>query len=179
MRRRPAVLALVGLLLAAVLVWTTSSGTFFASPRPAVAVSLQTSAASSFCDRIPAAKVGAVVGGAMALRDAVAVKTVLECVYQGVAVVSISKEPDMKAADLATRGRAEATAAGVLPRGTKISFRPVASLGPTAFSWTAQLDGATFSGLADNRATTGYGVQMAGPGRLTQLERLLALDLAA
>ena len=156
------------------------------------------SAVSTFCSHLPASKVSSVVGTKVSLFEAVLEKTTLECIYFGKVAASaahpidevvISKEPGIPASQLATRAKAEARVAAESPKGVKLIFTSLPSVGPTAFSWTytKALNGGQLVGVADNKGTTGYGVALGGAaktfgtaaGHVPVGERLLALDLAA
>lgn len=136
------------------------------------------SAVSTYCAHLPASKVSSTVGATVSLREAIVVKTALECVYGGTVTVLISKESSMPASELATLAKAEATAAAGFPKGTKLRFSPLPSLSPTAFSWTTTINGGPFGGVANNKGTTGYGIELSGKLQLSKLERLLALGIA-
>lgn len=156
------------------------------------------SPASTFCSHLPASKVSSIIGSTVSLFQAVLEKTTLECIYLGKAAASaahpidevvISKEPGIPASQLATRAAAEARIAAESPKGVKLIFTSLPSVGPTAFSWTytKALNGGQLVGIADNKGTTGYGVALGGAaktfgtaaGHVPAGERLLALDLAA
>ncbi|MGA2805575.1 MAG: hypothetical protein ABSF89_14510 [Acidimicrobiales bacterium] len=156
------------------------------------------SVVSTFCSHLPAAKVSSIVGSTVSLFEAVLKKTTLECIYLGkvaattahpIDEVVISKEPGIPASQLATRTAAEARIAAESPKGVKLIFTSLPSVGPTAFSWTYNkaLNGGQLVGIADNRGTTGYGVALGGAaktfgsaaGHVPVGERLLALDLVA
>ncbi len=79
--------------------------------------------------------------------------------------------------------------AALAPKGVKLIFTSLSSVGKTAFSWTYSkaLNGGQLVGIADNKGTTGYGAVVGGAaktfgaaaGHVPVLERLLALDIAA
>jgi hypothetical protein len=95
----------------------------------------------------------------------------------------------MPPAEVATLKAAEAFFVAQQPKGVKVLFTALPSLGPTAFSWTyaRPVNGGQLVGVANNIKTTGYGAVM-GRGAKTfgsaaahvpVLERLLKLDMAA
>ncbi len=162
------------------------------------ATSRPLSAVSTFCAHLPASKVSSTIGSTVSLYEAVLEKTTLECIYLGkvaataahpIDEVVISKEPGIPASQLATRAAAEARVAALAPKGVKLIFTSLPSVGPTAFSWTytKALNGGQLVGVADNKGTTGYGVALGGAaktfgtaaGHVPVGEHLLALDLAA
>jgi hypothetical protein len=140
---------------------------------------MRASPVSAFCSRIPASKVSSIVGAAVVLKEAVVVKSVLECIYEGAVIVAVDKQPGIPAAKLASLAQAEATARTGFPAGTKVTFAALRSLGSTAFSWTATIDGAPFGGIGVNKGTTGYGVELSGKPRISTDERLMQLGMAA
>jgi len=90
------------------------------------------SAASTYCARIPAARVSSIVGATVALLEAVDVKRMLECIYEGgLGIVGVDKEPGAPSAHGVTLAKAEATAASAFPNGTKVTFSPLPSLSPS------------------------------------------------
>jgi hypothetical protein len=161
------------------------AGFCFACALPTVAEASRTSAVASaspvsvFCSHIPASKVSAIVGTAVVLKEAEVVKSTLECIYEGAAIVSIDKEPGIPASKLASLSAAEATAQSGFPAGTKVNFSPLPARGATAFSWTATIDGAPFGGIGVNKGTTGYGIELSGKPRISTDEQLLQLGMAA
>jgi hypothetical protein len=169
---------------AAVIAVIVAAGTFPCFASSAQAQTLPSSVAA-FCAQLPAPRVNAILGTKDSLYEAVIVeKTAFECIYMGTEEVVISRHPGMPSSELATRAKAEATIAAASPKGVKFTSLP--SLGPTAFSWTYDIHGAQLTGVGDNKVTTGYGVLLGGepqfvgaPGRLSALERLLGLDMAA
>ncbi len=163
-------------------------------------ISTPRSAASTFCQNknLSVSKVSSIVGTTVSLFQAVLEKTTLECIYFGkvAATVShpidevvISMQPSIPAAELATLAAAEARVAALAPKGVKLIFNSLPSVGKTAFSWTYSkaLNGGQLVGIADNKGTTGYGAVVGGAaktfgaaaGHVPVLERLLALDIAA
>jgi hypothetical protein len=156
--------------------------------------------ASTFCQNknLSVSKVSSIVGTTVSLSQAVLEKTTLECIYFGkvAATVShpidevvISMQPSIPAAELATLAAAEARVAALAPKGVKLIFTSLSSVGKTAFSWTYSkaLNGGQLVGIADNKGTTGFGAVVGGAaktfgaaaGHVPVLERLLALDMAA
>jgi hypothetical protein len=156
------------------------------------------STVSSFCAKIPASKVSSTIGTTVSLTQAVLEKTTLECIYFGKTATStthpidevvISMQPGIPASELSTRTKAEARVAALSPKGVKLIFTSLPSVGSTAFSWTyaQSLNGGQLVGVADNKGTTGYGVALGGAaktfgtaaGHVAVGEHLLALDMAA
>ena len=156
------------------------------------------SSVASFCAKIPAAEVSSIIGTTVSLTQAVLEKTTLECIYFGKTVataahpideVVISMQPGIPASELATRAKAEARLTAMAPKGVKLIFTPLPSVGSTAFSWTyaQSLNGGQLVGVADNKGTTGYGVALGGAaktfgtaaGHVAVGEHLLALDMVA
>jgi len=169
-----------------------------AQGQPSGRTATPSSAASTFCAKIPAAKVSSTIGTTVSLEQAVLEKTTLECIYFGktpasaahpIDEVVISMEPGIPASELATRAKAEARIAAESPKGVKLIFTSLPSVGSTAFSWTygQALNGGQLVGVADNKGTTGYGVALGGAaktfgtasGHVAIGEHLLALDMAA
>src|SRR5579862_2883022 len=169
-----------------------------AQAQPSGRTATPSSAAAAFCAKIPAAKVSSTVGTTVSLMQAVLEKTTLECIYFGKTAASaahpidevvISMQPGVPASALATRAKAEARIAAESPKGVKVIFTSLPSVGSTAFSWTyAQaLNGGQLVGVADNKGTTAYGVALGGAaktfgtaaGHVAVGEHLLALDMAA
>ncbi len=171
---------------------------------PATAEALQPSATgprstvSTFCAHIPATKVSSIVGATVSLFEAVVKSNTLECIYFGKAPASvthpidevvISKQPGIPASQLSSRAKAEARIAAESPKGVKLIFTSLPSVGSTAFSWTyaQSLNGGQLVGVADNKGTTGYGVALGGAAKtfgtaarqIPAGERLLALDIVA
>ncbi len=171
---------------------------------PSTAEALQPSATgprstvSTFCAHIPATMVSSIIGATVSLFEAVVKSNTLECIYFGKAPASvthpidevvISKQPGIPASQLATRAKAEARVAAESPKGVKLIFTSLPSVGSTAFSWTytKSLNGGQLVGVADNKGTTGYGVALGGAAKtfgaaakhVPAAERLLALDIAA
>jgi hypothetical protein len=152
-------------------------------------------AASAFCKHFSLSKVSSIVGAKVTLFEAVVSNNTLECIYFGTSIsasrpeVIISMQPKIPAAEVATRAAAEARIAAESPKGVKVLFTSLASVGPTAFSWTyaGALNGGQIVGVADNKGTTAYGAAVGGQaktfgaaaGHVPALERLLALDMAA
>jgi hypothetical protein len=59
-----------------------------------------------------------------------------------------------------------------------VSFAALPALGKTSFSWNATIDGEPFSGVGEDKGTTGYGAEMSGKANIPTLERLIALAIA-
>jgi hypothetical protein len=150
-------------------------------------------AISAFCAHFPVSTVSSIVGARERLFEAVIEKSTYECIFFGTTAagweVIISRRAGIPAAELATLAAAEGRITAETPKGVKLIFTPLPSLGKTAFSWTygQSLNGGQLVGVADNKGTTGYGAAM-GRGATTfgkasahvpVLERLLTLDMAA
>ena len=134
------------------------------------------SAASTYCARTPTARVSSIVGATVALLEAVDVKRMLECIYEGgLGIVGVDKEPGAPSAHGVTLAKAEATAASAFPNGTKVTFSPLPSLSPAAFKWAAVVEGIPFNGIAITQRSEAYGSGMSGGLQLAKLERLLQL----
>lgn len=146
---------------------------------PAATQASSSSAAASYCAKLPASKVSSIVGSKASFKSPVIVKTTLECEYTaGASFVLLLKEPGIPASGLATRAKAEATAQHGFPAGTKVHFSPAPTLGATAFSWSATINGLAFAGVGENKGTTGYGVEVSGKSSVSELEKLIALAIA-
>jgi hypothetical protein len=156
------------------------------------------SAVSTFCAHIPATTVSSIIGATVSLFEAVVKNNSLECIYFGktaataahpIDEVVFSKQSSIPASQLATRAKAEARIAAESPKGVKLIFTSLPSIGPTAFSWTyaQSLNGGQLVGVANNKGTTGYGVALGGAAKtfgtaakhVPAGERLLALEIAA
>jgi hypothetical protein len=148
------------------------------------------SAVSTFCSHLPASTVSATMGLKVSLLRAVVEGSALECLYfgsgAGAGEVVVSKRPGMPASEVATRAKAEATLAAESPKGVKITFASLPSVGPTAFSWAYQLNGGQLYGVSTSKGTTGYGVVLGGSPKtvvsrahLSDLEHLVALAMKA
>jgi hypothetical protein len=142
--------------------------------------------AAQFCAKLAVPKVSAALGTAVALYQAVFRQGALECIYFGKVEVVISKHAGLPAADVASRTRAEQFLASESPKGVKLTFTSLPSVGPTAFSWSYQLNGGKLFAVADNKGTTGYGALIGGAPSLInttkdlpELEKLLAFDISA
>ena len=151
------------------------------------------SAISAFCAHFPAKTVSSTVGANEWLFKAVIENSSYECIFEPTSAsgweVIISMNPKIPSAEVATLQAAEASFSAKSPKGVKVLFTALPSLGPTAFSWTyaKPVNGGRLVGVADNTKTTGFGVVM-GRGAKTfgtaaahvpVLERLLKLDMAA
>jgi hypothetical protein len=145
------------------------------------------SAASDFCAHFSASKVSSTIGGKVKLFEAVAKSsTSLECIFEGTEQVVISRDTGILASELSTRAKAEARIKAQSPKGVKITFVSLPSLGATAFSWTYEINGGQLLGVGDNSKTTAYGALIGGapklisaPGRTNVVVNLVKLDLAA
>ena len=169
------------------------AGSQHAAPVSAGRSSAPGSAISAFCAHFPVKTVSSTVGANERLLEAVIENSSYECIFEPTSAsgweVIISMNPKIPPAQLATLQAAEASVSAKSPKGVKVLFTALPSLGPTAFSWTyaKPLNGGQLVGVADNTKTTGYGAVM-GRGAKTfgsaaahvpVLERLLKLDMAA
>lgn len=146
---------------------------------PARAVAPNISAAQ-YCAHLPSSAISAVVGSTVKLEEADGQKSnTIECIYFGTVEVLVTRETNIPAADVASRAAAEKTIATGLPKGTKVTFAPLPTLGPNAFTFTAKENGGTFTGAGDNKGTTGYGALISGKPAISKLVSLLKLDFAA
>ena len=153
------------------------------------------SAVSTYCARISLSKIASIVGSKVTLFEAVVERTTLECIYFGSQLsvsrpeVVLSMEPNLPAVQVATRAAAEARIAKETPKGVKLIFGSLSSVGSTAFSWyySGALNGGQLVGAANNKGTTGYGAVVGGAakyfgspsGHIPAAVRLLALAMAA
>jgi len=169
------------------------TGSLHAAPVSAGRSAAPGSAISAFCAHFPTSTVGSIVGAKEMLFEEVIKNSSYECIFLPTSAsgweVVISMRPKMPPAELATLKAAEASVSAESPKGVKVLFTALPSLGPTAFSWTyaKPLNGGQFVGVADNIKTTGYGAAM-GRGAKTfgsaaahvpVLEHLLKMDMAA
>lgn len=124
----------------------------------------------------------------MTLGEPVVAGGTIACLYEGSAGnVSIERETGMAASGIATRQKAEAghkklfyaSQPKPLPKGTTISFTPLAALGASAFYWTGVIGGSAWSGADAFKGTTGYFSEMPGTLQKSKLEQLERLALAA
>jgi hypothetical protein len=158
---------------------------------PAVSASqvrAHASSSSAFCAKMPSAKVSLIVGWSVTLGQPVVEGTTIACLYEGSSGnVTIEKEVGMAASGIATRQKAEAghkklfyaSQPKPLPKGTTISFSPLAALGPNAFYWTGVIAGSAYSGADAFKGTTGYFSEMTGGLQDAKLEKLEQLALSA
>ncbi len=148
---------------------------------------------SAFCAHFPVKTVSSTVGANERLLEAVIENSSYECIFEPTTAsgweVIISMTPKMPPAEVATLKAAEASLAARSPKGVKVLFTALPSLGPIAFSWTytKPVNGGQLVGVVNNIKTTSYGAVM-GRGAKTfgsaaahvpVLERLLKLDMAA
>lgn len=153
-----------------------------------IAAAGESNAATSFCAKMPSSKVSSIVGWTVTLGAPVVAGRTIACLYEGSGGdVSIEKESNMAASGIATRQKAEAghkklfyaSQPQPLPKGTTISFEPLAALGASAFYWTAVIEGSAWSGADAFKGTTGYFSEMPGKLQQSKLEALERLALAA
>jgi hypothetical protein len=149
---------------------------------------LTNSAASEYRAKLPSSKVSSIVGWTVTFAEPVVEGTTIACLYEGSSGnVTIEKEAGMAASGIATRQRAEAghkklfyaSQPKPLPKGTTISFAPLAALGSSAFYWTGVIEGSPYSGADAFKGTTGYFSEMAGTLQESKLEQLERLALSA
>jgi hypothetical protein len=154
------------------------------------------SAASSYCSKMTAAKISAIVKTTFKFVESRVINSTVECIYFGTVSTSakggeviISMNPRMPYAPLTSRAAAEARISAEVPKNVKLVFTPLPRIGKTAFSWAYQMpiNGGQALGIADNKGTTGYGALVGGPAKyfgapsshLSTVEQLLALGLTA
>jgi hypothetical protein len=151
-------------------------------------VTAHASSSSAFCAKMPSGKVSSIVGWSVTLGQPVVEGTTVACLYQGTSGnVTIEKETGMAASSIATRQKAEASHKKLfyasqpkpLPKGTTISFSPLAALGSNAFYWTGVIAGSPYSGADAFKGTTGYFSEMTGKPQDSKLEKLEQLALSA
>jgi hypothetical protein len=137
---------------------------------------------------MPASMVSSIVGSTVDLEEAVVSGSTLVCLYHGSTnTVTLEKETGMAASGIATRQKAEAghkklfyaSQPTPLPKGTTISFEPLAALGSSAFYWTGVIAGMPYSGADAFKGTTGYFSEMRGALKKSPLEDLERLALSA
>jgi hypothetical protein len=145
---------------------------------------------SAYCAHFTAAKISSAVGSTVVVLETKVEKTAFgttyECIFMGsVGEINISREPGIPASQLATRAKAEARVVAEAPKGVKFTFAPLASFGPTAFSWSYEMNGGKAVGAADNKGTTGFGALLGGSpktvggaGTTRIVDDLLTMDLA-
>jgi hypothetical protein len=112
------------------------------------------------------------------LKEALVVKSVLECIYEGTATVSIDKQPRIPASRLASLVAAEATATSGFSGIHEDWLRSAAGSRFDGVSWTATIEGTPFGGIGANKGTTGYGVGLSGKPGISVDERLIRLGMA-
>lgn len=154
------------------------------------------SAASTFCEKLPAAKISAIVKAKFKFIEARVFSFTLECIYFATVPTSskggeiiISTHPRIPVGQVASLSAAEARVTAESPKNVKLVFTALPKIGPTAFSWSYKtpINGGQALGIADNKGTTGFGVLIGGPtGRfgvpsshLSVAEKLLALGMSA
>lgn len=146
------------------------------------------SSASAFCAKMPASKVSSIVGSTVTLGEAVVQGAILVCLYDGSSTtVTLEKETGMAASGLSSLQKAEAghkklfyaSQPNPLPKGTTISFSPLAALGSNAFYWTGVIEGTRYSGADAFKGTTGYFTEMRGPLEQSKVKQLEQLVLSA
>lgn len=149
---------------------------------------LPRSAATSFCAHFGASSVSATVGHSVKLLTAQVVNGSDECIFEGAIRVIISQRPKVTpAGELSSLAKAEAYLKAESPKGVKITFQALPKLGPTAFSWTYDLNGGELVGVGDSKGTKAWGALVGGSPKLlgspsshvTALEHLIDLDIAA
>jgi hypothetical protein len=156
--------------------------------------------AATFCSNtnLSVSKISSIVGTTVYLTETADKNGNLECVYLGRTAASvshpidevvISMQPKIPPSEVATTvATAEAKITAESPKGIKLIFTSLPSIGKTAFSWAyaEALNGGQLVGIADEKSTTGYGAVVGGAaktfgaaaGHLSVLEKLLAIDMA-
>ncbi len=143
------------------------------------------SAASVFCAHFSATKVSSIVGAKVSLFEAIPEGTSLECIFEGAREVIISRKSPVPV--VTTLAKAEAGFKAASPKGVKITFTAVPSLGPTAFSWSYTDNGGLLVGIGNNKNTTAWGAVvgasvkiMGSPtSHVAAVVHLVQLDMAA
>jgi hypothetical protein len=133
-------------------------------------------------------KVSSIVGWTVTFDEPVVEGSTIACLYEGSSGnVTIEKETGMEASGIATRQKAEAghkklfyaSQPKPLPKGTTISFTPLAALGSNAFYWNGVIGGSPYSGADAFKGTTGYFSEMPRALQQSKLEQLERLALSA
>jgi hypothetical protein len=146
------------------------------------------SSVSTFCAKMPASKVSSIVGSTLTLAEAVVQRGISVCLYNGATnTVTLEKEPNLPASQTGTRQGAEAAHKKLfyasqptpLPKGTTISFVPLAGLGNSAFYWNGMIEGTSYSGADAFKGSTGYFTEMRSALQQSKVKRLEQLLLAA
>lgn len=154
------------------------------------------SVASNYCEKLPAAKISAIVKAKFKFIEARVFSFTLECIYSAAvpnsskgAEIIISTHPRIPVGQVASLSAAEARLTAESPKNVKLVFTALPKIGPTAFSWSYKtpINGGQALGIADNKGTTGFGVFIGGPARrfgvpsshLSVAEKLLALGMSA
>lgn len=136
--------------------------------------------ASAFCAHLSIPKIDAIVGAHVSLAEVTTKGKILACIYEGIPDnLSIETQTGLRLASLSSISAAEAGTKSAFPPGLTFHFAAVPALGPVAFTWTTHISGAAFSGLNVYKGTTGYFVEMGGGVRLSALEKLSKLAIAA
>jgi hypothetical protein len=139
-----------------------------------------TSAAAGFCSRLSIPQIDAIVGAHVSLVEVTTKGKILACVYQGIPDnLSIETQTGLPLSSVSSNSAAEAGTKSAFPPRSKLSFAAVPSFGPVAFTWTTHISGQAFSGLNVYKGTTGYFVEMGGGLKLSPLEKLVKLAIAA
>lgn len=144
--------------------------------------------ASAFCAKMPSSKVSSIVGWTVTLDQPVVEGSTIACLYQGSSGnVTLEKETGMPASGISTLKESEATHKKLfyasqpapLPKGTTLSFKPLAALGSNAFFWNGVIEGKPYSGADAFKGTTGYFAEMPRALQTTKVELLERLALSA
>ena len=171
----------------------STAGTVRAASAFAGVSSVPGSAVSAFCAHFSTTKVSSIVGSTVLLGKADALSSnSFECRYFAIGAktageqVIISRDTNVPASELSSRTKAEARLKAESPKGLTITFTSLPSLGPTAFSWTYELNGGRLVGVGNNRGTTAWGALVGGNIKLMGaaaahvpvIEKLIELDMA-
>lgn len=144
------------------------------------APSTHASAVPAFCSRLTVAKIGTIVGASVTLLQTNTKGKIIACIFSSSAgTISIETQSGLSASSTSTLSGAEKLAKANFPAGLKITFAGVPSIGPTAYSWSAKIDGSPYVGLNTNKGSIGYSVEMQGALKLSVLEKLIKFEIAS
>ncbi len=128
------------------------------------------SAATTFCARLPIASIAAIEAQSVTLEEATVKGHIIACVYQGALTSSIEVQSDLPSSSTSTLAGAEAATKATFPATVRLTFTAVASVGPTAFDWVARDGSYVYSGLNTYVKSTVYAVELAGALQLPKLK---------
>ncbi len=142
---------------------------------------------TAFCAHFSPSTISSIVGAKVVLVRGVIETGSWECIFAGLREVIISREPSVPAGELSTLAKAEAVFKAKSPKGAKITFTALPSLGKTAFSWSYVDNGGLLVGVGNNAGKTawgavlGAGVAIMGSAapHVPAVERLIKLDMDA